>query len=270
MLTALRAAGSSSSLGTIWRIVAPARVRRGTARSSNPSLTPTIHHSHGSRDRPGALTPSNSTLAFGGGLRRNTVYRKTRTQSVTKRGRMDDSCLKSLSVGTGPSGAADCRPRALRRLARPVLARRLQVRHAGHQGRGARRLGRPQRPRHGPLRLFRPWRIRRDLRRGHHRPLAGGKPSRCFAAAAPVRRSRSARPWAAGSPCCWRGSSRGRAAKAARRWRGPGPDRAGGRLHGRADVEAHAAGDPAADHRDRRLDAAVRLRSGAAIRSRAA
>ena len=128
------------------------------------------------RDLPCTANFDYSTLAFGGGLRRNTVYRKSREcDRLPIRGRMDDSCLKILKRGNRPGGAADCRPRARRRRAGPVLARRLQVRHAGHQGRGARRLGRPQRPRHGPLRLFRPRRVRRDLRRWHHRPLAGGK-----------------------------------------------------------------------------------------------
>ena len=161
-----------AALGTICRIVAPARVRRGAARSSNPSLTQSIHHSHGSgaprtshydacfRRRPAAKQPFTGTLGC---------------DRLPDEARMDDSCLKYLERGNRPGGAADCRPCARGRRAGPVLARRLQVRHAGHQGRGARRLGRPQRPRHGPLRLFRPRRIRRDLHRGHHRPLAGGK-----------------------------------------------------------------------------------------------
>ena len=144
-----------------------------------------------------------------------TLLPETRMRSVTKRGRMDDSCLKSLSVGTGPSGAADRRPRA--RGAAPGLfwlggfksdmrgtkAEALDA-WAGRNGRAMVRFDYSGHGESGG-----------DLRRRHHRPLAGGERRRCFAAAARARRSRSARPWAAGSRCCWRASWRGRAATAA-------------------------------------------------------
>ena len=46
-----------------------------------------------------------------------------------------------------------------------------------------------QEPRLRPVRLFRPWRIRRRVRRRHHRALAGREPSRCSSSSAPARRS---------------------------------------------------------------------------------
>ncbi len=202
MLTALRAAGSSSSLGTICRIVAPARVRRGAARSSNPSLTRMIHHALvGDRQGLRADTPRLLSAAACG---ETTVCRKPGCDRSTNEAPMDDSCLKTLNVGTGSSA----RPIAVR--ARPggtpglfwlggfksdmrgTKAEALDA-WAGRNGRAMR-----------PLRLFRPRRIGRDLHRRHHRPLAGGKRRGVSRAAASVRRSRSARPWAAGSRCCWR------------------------------------------------------------------
>ena len=52
--------------------------------------------------------------------------------------RMNDFCNKSLDVGTGSESRANRRTGIGRKPARPVLAQRLQVRHAGHQGAGAR------------------------------------------------------------------------------------------------------------------------------------
>ena len=130
---------------------------------------------------------------------------------------MSDSCLKFLDVGTGPAARRIAVRAARGRGARPVLARRLQVRHEGHQGGGARRLGRRQGPRLHALRLFRPRRIRRRLRRRHDRPLAGGKRWRCSRALRRGRRSWSAPRWAAGWRCCWRASSSARTAPRRRR-----------------------------------------------------
>ena len=268
MLTALRAAGSSSSLGTIWRIVAPARVRRGAARSSNPSLTRTIHQPWFG-DRQGLSALDDSTLAFGGGLRRNTVYRTGERNRLPSEAEWTNSCLKTLSVGTGP----EARPIAVRTRSgaapglfwlggfksdmRGTKAEALDA-WAGRNGRAM---------------------VRFDYS-GHGESggtFAEGTIGRWLEESVAVFRDCCTGPQVA------IGSSMGGwialllARELARQGndgrpvaRGPGADRAGGRLHGRADVEAHAAGDPAADHRDRRLDAAVAPTTRAATRSRAA
>ena len=52
---------------------------------------------------------------------------------------MTESVLNPIEVGNGPAARRIAVRVARRRGAGPVLARRLQVRHEGHQGRGARR-----------------------------------------------------------------------------------------------------------------------------------
>jgi hypothetical protein len=72
-------------------------------------------------------------------------------------------------------GPRDRRAATNRSVARPILAGRLQIRHARLQSRGPRPMGGSAGAGLHPLRLFRPWGIGRCLRGGNHRPLAGGK-----------------------------------------------------------------------------------------------
>ena len=98
--------------------------------------------------------------------------------------RMPNACCKAVedqltmpqtvTIGQG----ADARRIAVLARAGPGtaggVARRVQIRHALHQGGGAGRLGREGRTRLPALRLQRPWGIRGSLRRWHHLPLARG------------------------------------------------------------------------------------------------
>ncbi len=113
---------------------------------------------------------------------------------------------------------------------------------AGHQGAGARCLGSRAWPRLCPVRLFRPWRIRRQLRRRHHRTLAGGE----------RRGIRAILPRTAGRDRLLDGRLDGTVAGARDR-KAPGrpclagragADRAGAGFHRRADVEGLFARDP--------------------------
>ena len=73
-------------------------------------------------------------------------------------------------------GASPSSPARERRRCRPAggLARRLPFRHALDQGRGARCLGRCERPRLRSLRLLRPWRVDGRIRGQHDLALARG------------------------------------------------------------------------------------------------
>ena len=142
----------------------------------------------------------------------------------------------------GERGASHRGPCPLRRLARAVLARRLQVGHAGHQGDRARRMGRRAESRLCPVRLFRPRRIRRRFRRRYHRALAGRERRGVRAV---LRRTPSGHRLidgrldgaAAGARI---GQAAGHACVAG--W--AGADRAGARFHRGADVEGIFAGKP--------------------------
>ena len=138
----------------------------------------------------------------------------------------------SRSARARNNAGSRCAPR--RRQARPVLARRLQIRHAGHEGAGAGRLGGRARPCLRAVRLFRPWRIGRRVCRRHDRALAGrgGCGVRAFCRGPQVVIGSSMGGWMAlllarALPTRCKAGVAGRA----------GADRAGARFHRTADVE---------------------------------
>src|SRR5262249_28820847 len=157
----------------------------------------------------------------------------------------------------GGCGPKDRGTTAHGRLAGDSLARRLQIRHAGNQGGGARRLGRRPGPGHGPVRLFGPRRIGRRLRGRHDRALARGQPGG-------VRRLLPGPPdrgWLVDGgvdrpPDGARAGATGGGGGDDRRL---GPDRPRGRLHRGADVETAPPGPQPRDRGDRRLEASLRL-----------
>ena len=109
------------------------------------------------------------TLASTGVLRRQ----EGRPNRISVKALMSEIRLTSLT--TGFSCPDHRRARARGQEPGPVLARRLQVRHEGHESRSAGPLGRKRGPRLRAVRLFRPRRIGRRVHRRHDRPVAGGK-----------------------------------------------------------------------------------------------
>ena len=101
-----------------------------------------------------------------------------------------------------------------RQHARHRLAWRLQVRHEGNQGRGARRLGKESGPRLRALRLFGSRPVQRRSSPTERSGAGSRRASPSSNAFVTGRRFWSAPPWAAGSRCCWRVSSRHRRAQA--------------------------------------------------------
>ena len=122
------------------------------------------------------------------------------------------------------------------------------------------RLGAGARPRLRALRLFRPRRIlRRDFTDGTIGRWLEESVAVFATHAAAVRRSWSARRWAAGSRCCWRANSAPERRAAVDGFaRRHGADRARGRFHRSADVEAASRRRSSAQiDRDRAVAAAV-------------
>ena len=134
--------GSSRKAGTICNMVAPASVRGERCVSSKPPL---MRHPAGWRD---CTLPAcrgeraTGALAFRDGMRRNTAGKVpaewTLSSSRHANGRLLPEILAGWNRRRGP---IDRRAGAPGRRARAVVARRLQVRHAGDQGAGPRRLG---------------------------------------------------------------------------------------------------------------------------------
>ena len=171
-----------------------------------------------------------------------------------------------IEVGKACAPAPHRGARPRRRRARAVLARRLQFGHAGHQGAGAGCMGGRARPRLRPVRLFRPWRIRRRVRRRHHRALAGGERRGVRAVLRrPAGRDRLVDGRLDGAVAGARdGAAPGKPRVAGR----AGADRAGAGFHRRADVEGLFARGPPARSRPR-ASGCGRRTMASPIRSRA-
>ncbi len=140
----------------------------------------------------------------------------------------------------------------------PVLARRLQVGHAGHQGARARRVGRRARPRLRPVRLFRPWRIRRRISSTAPSDAGWKRASRCSsgsAAGPQVVIGSSMGGWMALLLARELAEAAGHAYVAGR----AGADRAGARFHRGTDVEGIFARNPPGDRDQGRVAAAVAI-----------
>ena len=127
----------------------------------------------------------------------------------------------------------------------------------GTKARGAGRLGGRAGPRLCPVRLFRPWRIRRRVRRRHHRALAGRERRGVRAVLRrPAGRDRLVDGRLDGAVAGARtGQAPGRPRVAGR----AGADRAGAGFHRRADVEGLFARSPAGDRDQGRVAAAVAI-----------
>src|SRR6516165_5743416 len=166
-LSAVRATGPSRKAGTICRTVASAKVCGGAGLSSLCTEANSLD--------PDRLVCRSGILVFNGGTRRNTPAASVRPKPGSPNER---SLPEILECWNRSCGAQDCRPAARGRGPRPVLARRLQIGHEGHQGRGSRSMGAGPRPGDHALRLFRPRRIRRQLHRRHDRPLVRGNTRR--------------------------------------------------------------------------------------------
>src|SRR5438034_2650391 len=217
-LSAVRAAGSSRNAGTICKTVAPAKVR-GCSLSS--LLTEFISFA------PRRLVCRRGMLVFNGRTGPNTPRARC-VHSLTDSA--DERCLPQiLECWNRHCGAPNRRPPARRSSCRPVLARRIQVRHERHEGRGTGSMGAGEWPGDDALRLFGPRRIWRQFQRGHDRPMARGG----------ARRVRRILPRPARDHRLVNGGMAGVAAKPRTRPPNPGgcargaarPDRAGGRLY---------------------------------------
>src|SRR5262249_50388751 len=243
-LSAARAIGSSRKAGTICRTVASAKVR-GCAWLSS-LLTEAIPSTRGGLF---AARASLYSMAAGGETR---LMQAVRPKPGSPNERSLPEILERWNRYCGPWHRGEA---ARGRRARPILARRLQVRHEGHQGRGPRSVGARQRPGEDALRLFRPRRIRRQFHRRHDRPLVRGdaRRVRCLLPR-PAGRNRLVDGRVVGAAV----DARAHTPHAAGSERGaPGADRAGGRLHRRADVETVPARGQARDRANRRVGAPV-------------
>src|SRR5215831_19052902 len=245
-LSAVRATGPSRKAGTICRTVASAKVCGGAGLSSLCTEANSLD--------PDRLVCRSGILVFNGGTRRNTPTASVRPKPGSPNERSLPEILECWNRSYGPQ---DCRPAARGRGTRPVLARRLQIGHEGHQGRGSRSMGAGPRPGDHALRLFRPRRIRRKLHRRHDRPLVRGNARRVRC---PLSRAAGCDRLVDGRVAGAVADARANAPHAARPAHGaPRADRAGGRLHRRADVETVPAGGQARDRANRRLGATVAI-----------
>ncbi len=204
-----------------------------------PISIPTLHDTAGSR--------FHATVQRNKNLHRCTLKNRNQVAGKARGAAIDDLSGGFSRHRTGRVIATDRGQDAVRmapgRRSRPRVARRVHVGHGRNQGGGARPMGRCARPRVPALRLFRPWRVRRPIRRRDHRPLARGKPRRvrCSLRRAPdsggLVHGRMAR-----APARTRAAPGAAAESLARRAR---PHRAGGGFHRGADVEAVPRGDQA-------------------------
>src|SRR4030088_541610 len=253
-VSAARAAGSSRKAGTICKMVAPAKVRGGACVSSlslltelissaatglNPAGCACIQWQHAAKTRHGPTCDTNTPPS----PKPDPTNDRSLPEILERWNRYGGSSHRC-------PGARGCAPGT-------VLARGLQVRHERHQGAGTRLMGAGPWPRHDPLGLFRPRRVRGRFHRRHHRPVARRKPGgvRCLL------------PRSAGGDRLVHGRvARFAACAGAGAAHAEGPElslpcagRAGGRLYRRADVEALPAGDQARDRADRRVGAPVAI-----------
>ena len=132
--------------------LSPLSLRRTVAIAMRAQVGARIRDAHRRSQKIGSFSLQVNDNAAARRLRASTIcgetWRRKRCSTPACRIRtgsvMNDNSLKFLEIGAGAERRAHCGARAGRRRARAVLARRLQVRHEGHQGAGAGAIGREQ------------------------------------------------------------------------------------------------------------------------------